>query len=383
MELLLVVISAAICVYLLFTILEITIGFNKIKNLTDQTMLSTLDMPKVSIILSALNEEVAIEQALSSLANQAYPNFEIIAINDRSTDSTPTILNRMQQQYANLHVYHIDILPDRWFGKNHALHFASQYATGDWLLFTDADVLMKPDALAKAISYAIENKIDHLTTYEYHQRKNFWLKVSLLGVYIAYSMVRKPWRIRYPWSKKSLGNGAFNLVKSSAYQHCNGHKAIAMECLDDMKLGELLKTNGFSQDTVNGQDHVEREWYGSMREMITGMQKNSFAYYNYKFIPMFRDCFLAFVFYLWPLLATILFPGVVRYFNMLNIFLMIFVSMYVAKQFRLPQKFGLLYPASMAILIYTVWNSFVFTYRNKGVVWRGTHYSLGMLKNIT
>src|SRR5476651_111434 len=106
MELLMVFISTAICVFLLFTILEFTIGFNKILNLSNQKMIAPELMPKVSIILSALNEEVAIENALNTLLNQSYPNLEIIAVNDRSTDTTPAILDRMQAQNPQLRVYH-------------------------------------------------------------------------------------------------------------------------------------------------------------------------------------------------------------------------------------------------------------------------------------
>jgi glycosyltransferase involved in cell wall biosynthesis len=381
MESLLVIWATLTLLYLCYTIIEFVIGFKQIQNLTDEALLNPDALPKISLILSALNEEDSIEPALTSLINLSYPRLEIIAINDRSTDSTPQILERMQQQHPILKIAHINTLPDNWLGKNHALHLASQRATGSWLLFTDADVIMKPDTLQKAISYAIHNQLDHLTIFEHHTRQAFWLKVALLGSYIAYTMAMKPWRIRRPNSKKSIGHGAFNLVKKSAYESCFGHQAIAMECLDDLKLGELLKKNGFHQDTVDGRDFVEREWYSSMRNMIQGMKKNCFAFYDFQLFPVLRDATAAVFFFIWPMFAVFIFSGPLFYLNVINVVLTAILSFYVARHFRIGKYYALFYPLSIAILVYTMCNSVLATYRNKGIIWRGTHYPLKMLRD--
>jgi glycosyltransferase involved in cell wall biosynthesis len=381
MESVLFIIGLVTCLYLIFTVFEFIFGFNKIKNLTDQPLLDKNQLPPLSIVLSALNEEENIEKALLTLIELDYPDLEIIAINDRSTDETPLILNRLQAQHPRLKVYHISELPKDWFGKNHALHLGSQVAQGEWLLFTDADVIMRNDTLIKSISYVLENQLDHLTIYENHQRNYFWLKILLLGLYVAYSMDAKPWRISYSWSKKSLGHGAFNLVNKKAYEACGGHAAIAMECLDDLKLGSLLKDHGFRQDTVDGRDFIGREWYSSLVDMIHGMKKNSFAYYNYQIFPACRDAFLALAFFVGPFIAAILFEGPIRSVNLVNIALTLFISVYVAKQFRLQKRYAVFYPIAVGILIYTVFNSVFSVCRNKGVIWRGTFYSLSAIKN--
>lgn len=368
-------------IFLILTIVEFMIGFNQIMNLADQPILDRTKLPSISIIFSALNEEHDIEQALTSLLQLDYPNLEIIAINDRSTDSTPHILNRMQQQYPHLRVYHIHELPEGWFGKNHALYFGSKQATGEWLLFTDADVMMKKDILLKTMSYTLTHHVDHLTIYENHRINTFWLKVFLAGQYVTYSMALKPWRIRYSWSKRSLGNGTFNLVNRSVYDQCGGHKAIALECLDDLKLGEIIKRHGFHQDTVDGRDYIEREWYKSLADIIHGLQKNSFAYYNYQVAPLIRDMIFASLFYLWPIFAIFIFSGWIEGLNLANIVLTLLMSTYVAKQFRLPKRYAVFYPVAICILVYTIWNSVSSIYKNKGVIWRGTFYSLQSIKN--
>jgi len=381
MESLLFIIALLACLYLIFTIFEFIFGFNKIKNLSAQIPIDKSQLPSLSIIFSALNEERDIEKALLTLIHLDYPDLEIIAINDRSTDKTPAILDRLQGLYPRLKVCHVKQLPEGWFGKNHALHLGSQLARGKWLLFTDADVAMRNDTLTQSISYILEHKLDHLTIYENHQRNCFWMKILLLGLYLTYSMHQKPWRISYAWSKKSLGHGAFNLVNKKAYQQCGGHAMIAMECLDDLRLGSLLKSQGYSQDTVDGRDFIEREWYSSLFDMINGMKKNSFAYYNYQLLPACRDVLLTFVFFIWPFMGAIFFPGPIRSLNIVNILLTLFISIYVAKHFRLQKWYAIFYPFAFSILIYTVFNSVISVCKNKGVIWRGTYYSLQAIKS--
>lgn len=382
MEIVLLGLALITCITLTVTMLEFLIGFKKILNLSHQVTIEEDKLPSISIIFGALNEERDIENALKTMLVIDYPTYEIIAIDDRSTDKTPIILDQYQKKYPDrLHVTHIKELPAGWLGKNHALHLGAQQAKGNWLLFTDADVIMKPDLLRKAISYVIKNNTDHLTIFEHHLRHPFWLKVFYLGHYITYSLVVKPWRIRYAWSKKSLGHGSFNLVNKKSYDACGGHQAIAMECLDDLKFGKLLKQHGFRQDTVDGRDYIEREWYKSLAEMISGLKKNSFAFYEYRIIPTIRDVLFAFIFYLWPIIGMIICSGPARWINMLNVALTLYMSAYVAKQFRLEKKFAFFYPISILILLYTMLNSVFSIYTNKGVIWRGTHYSLQELRN--
>ncbi len=379
MELVLLLIAAATLAYLLFSLLEFQFGFYKIKNLSSQIILSS-KLPSVSIIFSALNEEATVENVINALLKLDYPNLEIIVVNDRSTDNTRAILEKFQH-HERFQAKHVDCLPKGWLGKNYALHLAAQSAKGEWLLFTDADVFMRDQTLLKAMSYVTENKIDHLTIYEHHIRKSFWLKMLLMASYVTYSMVYTPWRISYRWSSKSLGHGAFNLVKKSAYQACGGHQAIAMECLDDLKLGHLIKTNGFSQDTVNGRDFIEREWYPSARSMIKGLEKNAFAIFNYNFLLFVAGFILTIGFYLWPCIAAIMLQGPLQWLNIINIVLMIGLTMQVCRLFRLSVWYALFYPIGIGMLLYTICNSVLATYKNTGIIWRDTYYSLHELRN--
>lgn len=380
MEVVLWVMAWVTCIGLVISFCEMIFGYRLIQNLKNQ-MLYSGKFPSVSIIFSALNEEKDIEAALTTLLVLDYPNLEIIAINDRSTDKTKDILNRIKKNQSRLKVFHLEDLPEGWLGKNHALHFASRKAGGEWLLFTDADVHMKPDTLKRAMSYILEKNIDHLTIFEHHVRKSMWLKILLLGHYITYSLVMKPWRIRFSWSKKSLGHGAFNLVSKKVYEGAGGHRKIAMECMDDLKLGEIIKKNGFRQDTVDGRDFVEKEWYKSLRDMIEGVKKNSFSYFKYRPIGTIFVILGAFLFFVWPFFGMFL-KGSVGWINSINVLLMLSISFFVAKKFRLHLGFALFYPLGICILLYTVLNSLIATYKNKGIIWRGTFYSIKKLKKV-
>lgn len=381
MHLIILAVGIITLLHLFYTLIEFKLGAKKINLLSDENPLPKEGLPHVTIIFSALNEENTIEQAINSLISIDYPSYEIIAINDRSSDQTPKILEKLKANHSQLSVYHINELPPGWLGKNHALHFAAQKAKGDWLLFTDADVMMKNTILTKAISYALNHKIDHLTIHEQHIRNTFWLKVLLLGCYMSYCMVIKPWRIRYSWSKKSLGHGAFNLIRKEAYIQSGGHQAIAMECLDDLMLGKLLKQKGFKQDIVYGENLIKREWYKSAKDMINGLNKNGFAYHDFNLLKASRDHIFALVYFVWPIVAIFIFTDIVRWININIILLTLVFALSVAKHFRLHIGFAIFYPISMCMLLYTLWYSVFSTYKNNGISWRNTHYPLAELRS--
>lgn len=381
MDLLVISIALLTFCYLIFTTIEMLIGDKQVKNLNKEIILPTEKLPFISIIFSALNEEEVIAETIKHLMQLDYPHYEVIAINDRSTDQTAIVLQQMQQQYPLLRVHHIKELPPGWIGKNYALHEGSQLARGDWLLFTDADVLMQKNTLSKSISYALRHHLKHLTIWEQHIRHTFWLKVMLQANYLVYLTALKPWRMRHAKSKCALGYGAFNLVEKAAYQQCKGHLAIALQCLDDMCLAKLFKAHHYRQDIVNGDGLIKREWYATAREMIHGMKKNAFAYYDFKLLPMIRDSIFAILFFVWPIVAVLFFSGTVRLINIANVFLMLFISFYTAKKFQVEKLFVVMYPISYLMMIYTLCYSTVATYKNQGVIWRGTHYPLKILRD--
>lgn len=380
MDVILTVIASLTLFYILFTLVEFYFGFNSIKNLSTQAILPDLSLPSVSIIFSALNEENDIESVVTSLLKMEYPHFEVIAINDRSDDNTSSILNSLKNKYPQLQVHHISTLPSGWLGKNHALYYGARRARGEWLLFTDADVQMRADTLSRAVSYSIERQLHHLTLCELHVRHTFWLKILLLAYYLNYSLSLRPWRIRHDWSNKSLGHGAFNLVQRAAYETCGTHQAIALECLDDLKLGALIKSKGYRQDIADGRDLVKRQWYASLPDMIQGWKKNTFAFFNYRLITFMVSAMFALLFFMLPLASLFFTKGDLFILNVMNVVFMVIAAAYVCKRFRMPLYCAVFYPISILLLLYAIMNSVYATYRQGGIIWRGTHYPLSLLR---
>jgi len=259
-------------------------GARTIRFLAAQPPLSG-PLPRVSIVIPARNEERNVEEALQSVLALDYDNLEIDVVDDRSTDSTGAILDRMAAANPRVRVIHIRELPPGWLGKNHALELGGRKATGDYLLFTDADIVMEPTALLRAVG-AMEadglGPLDHLAVAPEIERRSLLFEM-FIGVFsLFFSLYVKPWKVQDPKAPNHVGIGAFNLVRASAWRAVGGHQRIAMRPDDDLKLGKLLKTSGFRQEMMFGLGMLRVEWYRSVRELIQGLMKNAFPGVDYR-----------------------------------------------------------------------------------------------------
>ncbi|PRO66126.1 glycosyltransferase [Alkalicoccus urumqiensis] len=331
--------------------------------------------PKVSVITAARNEEKNIYHSVQSLLNLRYPDVEIIVVNDRSTDATGRLLQQLKNDHPNssrLTVKTVSELPEGWLGKNHALHTGARLAGGEWLLFTDADVLMEPSSLQKALTYAEKEKLDHLT-----------LTPDNPGGTAAYRMFYTYWTILGLWNFIQLGYagiGAFQLLRKNVYDEIGGHQSTAMDTDDDLKLGRMIKNQGFRQQLGFGRGLFSVQWYESLPEMTAGLEKNLFAFTGYS-IPRALAAtaavgwlhILPFFFWLYPGASAWLGAAIV----------LIYAGMYMYNQ-RLSGEsalFAVLMPVSAALFLYCLNRSMFITLRHNGVTWRGTHYSLSELRS--
>src|SRR6478672_8890623 len=224
--------SAMVCVISCVVLFDVARGARKIKQLKDTLPVLVVQPPRVSVIVSALNEADTIEPALRSLLALQYPALEIIAINDRSTDATPAILNRLSVEFPHLRVLHIDTLPAGWLGKNHALSRGAAVAGGGYLLFTDADVVFDPSAITRAVAYCEQHRVDHLTLLFDLVVKTQLLRMLVLSFSVNFMARFKPWKVGTS-TKYFLGAGGFNLVRAAAYRAVGGHASIPLAVLDD------------------------------------------------------------------------------------------------------------------------------------------------------
>ena len=216
-------------------------------------------MPRVSIVVPARNEAEHIEAALLSLLQLDYPDYEVIAVDDRSDDATGVIMDRLftrwrdrgEASHHRLTVLHVGELPQGWLGKVHAMWKAAQQATGEWLLFTDADVVFRADALNRSMAYATRERADHVVLFPTMVMQSMGERMMMAFFQSQFVFAHRPWKVADPKSRDSIGVGAFNLVRRSFYEKVGTYAALRMAVLDDMLLGDLMKQDGFRQRRVS------------------------------------------------------------------------------------------------------------------------------------
>lgn len=337
--------------------------------------------PRVSIIVPARNEEEHVEAAVGSLLALDYPGYEVIAVNDRSSDRTGEILDRLARENpARLRVLHVRDLPGGWMGKPHAMGLASQQATGDWLLFTDADVTFRPDALRRALHYAQESQADHLVLAPTIHMHSVGERMMIALFQILFHFGHRPWKVADRAAKDYVGIGAFNLVRRSVYEALGAREALRMDVLDDMKLGKLVKEKGYAQHMAFGRDLITLRWARGAMGVVENLTKNLFAVLGYRWPRALGATFLLLFLNLGPFLGVLLVPSWTRLGYILALGAV--ALMYAGMSWYLPISpiYFLLHPVGTMFFAYAALRSMFLTLRQGGVVWRGTKYPLEELR---
>ncbi len=339
--------------------------------------------PRVSIIVPARNEEEDIEQGLSGLLRLDYENYEVIAVNDRSTDRTGEIMEKVAASpaaHGRLKIVHVSELPSGWLGKTHAMWTAGLQASGDWLLFTDADVLFKPDVLRRALAYAESENSDHVVVFPRIIMKRPGEKMMIAFFQTLFTFGHRPWRVADPDTKDHMGVGAFNLVRRTAYEAVGTYKALRMEVLDDMKLGKVLKNARFRQRNVFGDDLISIRWAKGAMGVVDNLTKNFFAVLSFQWWRTVVSAIGLLFLNLGPFLGIWLAHGWARAPYAVALASMFLIYLGMSFKSSIPPYYFLLHPISTMMFEYTLIRSMVLTLRDDGVTWRGTRYPLEELR---
>jgi len=353
----------------LFTTMEFFLGNRAIPRMA-KTRLPEGETawPRVSIIIPARNEERNLEAALSSVLHLDYPDYELVVLNDRSEDRTGEILERMRDRYPQLRVVHITLAQ------------GAQASTGELLLFTDADIVMTPDALRRAVAYVQTQSLDHLAIMPEIVSPSLGLSLFMNTFSIYFALYARPWQVSNAKSKAFIGIGAFNLLRRSVYEKIGSHQAIALRPDDDMKLGKLVKKAGFRQAVGNGLGLLQVEWYASLAELVQGLMKNAFAGLEYSLLAVAGGATALFLYGIWPFLALFLTHGPVWWLNFLTMGSMQLLCWNNARAAGLNRLSGLFFPLSTLLMIYIMLRATALNLAQNGIFWRGTHYSLAELR---
>ena len=226
--------------------------------------------PIVSVIVPARNEEVCIERCLQSLVEQTGIPFEIIVVDDGSTDAT----RKIAESFSAVRVMAAPPLPDGWCGKSNAVAFGARHARGDWFLFTDADTVHKPGSLARAVAEAEKHGADLLSYSPEQIVKSFWERAVMPVVFAELAATFKPREVSDPRSSVAAANGQYLLVRRHAYELIGGHASIAHTLLEDVDLARSIKEAGGRLHFRYGGDAVKTRMYRNFRQLREGWTKN-------------------------------------------------------------------------------------------------------------
>ena len=233
--------------------------------------------PRVSVIMTARNEEAALEQAMQARLLDDYPHLELVLVQDRSTDRTPQIADRLAAADSRVKVVHISTLPEGWLGKLNALQQGLDAATGEWLLFSDADVSVHRGVLRRIVSYCERRGIDHCTVLPSFHGVNPLLD-SLTSVFLRLIGLNcRIWAIEDPRSRASVGAGAFNFVRRAALAKTKGFAWLKMEVADDLALGQMLKAAGAQQSIVNGRGMTGLVFHRSLGDALRSAARGTYT----------------------------------------------------------------------------------------------------------
>ena len=338
----------------------------------------------VAVIVPACDEQQAIGACLASLLEQDWPNLHIIAVNDRSKDATGEIMNRLAAAHPNrLSVLHITSLPEGWLGKTHAMAFAARHARDvyqpHWLLFTDGDVLFHPECLRRSLALAELQQADHFITVPtavVHTLGEGMIMAFLqvLGLWGA-----RLWRVADPSTRDAIGIGAFNLLRTSAYDQVGGFERLRLQVLEDLALGRLVRDAGLRQRVALAPHYVCIHWAAGIRGVVNTMTKNLFAIFQFRTPLMLLACCGLLLGCLGPFLG--LFVREARIPCLIAVAAI--ASLYAIanrRLSRLPVANCLVFPLATILFLYAILRSGVLTLAHGGVSWRGTFYPLKTLR---
>ena len=336
--------------------------------------------PKVSIVFAARNEGATLGAAVPTMLALDYPDFELIAVNDRSEDDTGAVLDAIAARDPRLVVDHIRALPAGWIGKTHALHHGAARATGEWILFTDADIHFERDALRRAVAQAVADKIDLLAAVPELHEHGFWLGACINAFSFSFTIGIQPWRIPDPRSQAHGSVGAFGLVRAARYRAYGGHEPIRLRPDDDIKLGKLFKQRGASCELLLGAGAISVAWYDSVGALVRGLTKNAYAGADYHWWAPPLLVLLQLVLFVWPIAALFVTTGAAWGCYLGAVALMLWLGVDQTRFAGGRRGPGLLLPVGVLVFGYILLRSLVVTHWTGGITWRGTHYPLAELK---
>lgn len=335
--------------------------------------------PRVSLVVPARNEENTLVPALRSKLEIPYADLEVVLVDDRSTDATPRLARRMADTYPELRVVRIDALPQGWLGKVHAMQRGVEQATGEWLLFCDADVHLESHTLQRVVAYAEADGVDHVAMLPRITATHRTLICTLTTFLRQLCVGGRLCEVPDPRSSASVGIGAFNLVRRAAFERTPGFKHLRMEINDDIALGRMLKMSGARQRLVNGSSGLALEFFPTFRALAQSLEKNG----GTVSLPVALVGLAALFTLEWGLLVGLLSANPMAMTLAVAAWACASITMLrFARWLALPRWPAMLPFLGMLPLGWAIGRSSALAWWRGGVVWRGTFYSNAEIRGL-
>jgi hypothetical protein len=369
------------CMYWLYLAVGAVLVLRAVPRLSRTAPPEPAVWPRLSIVVPAANEAESIESAARSILAQDYPDLELVLVDDRSTDATGEIVDRLANEDPRVRALHIRELPAGWLGKVHALQRGVEHARGDWLLLIDADVHLVPGVLRRAVAYAEQQELDHLAVVPGMRSASFLVDAAVSMFLRTFTVGTRAWAVSRPGSMAYVGVGAFNLVRREALEETEGFEWLRLEVVDDMGLALMLKRHGGRACLADGTDLVWLYWYRSIGEMAHGTEKAFASVADARparivgFCAVITALELAPVVALLPLGVPGLWPAGVGMLAALG--LMVVLGSWRAKRPLVP---GLIWPLGLVVNIGLLLRSAWLGWLRGGIMWRNTFYPTPLLR---
>lgn len=355
-------------------------GMRVLAYLKDQSPPEPDEWPKLSVIISACNEADTLADAMRTLLAQDYPNLEVVLVNDRSTDGTDRVVDDLAARDDRIVPVHIDELPDGWLGKTHALEQARRRATGQWLLFTDADVHFEASTIRTAIASCLERELDHLAVIPAVRAQGFWLRVTMAAGVLPTLLKLPIQRVSDHGGRTAIGAGAFNLVRAARLEESGGFEPIRLEIADDYALAWQLKQRGARAAVLGGAERIWLTWYPSLSALIRRMDKSFYAM-RFSYARLAAALLVGGWFVAGPLIGLAAVPlGGVRLLAGVAYLALTSAAVVSGRRLDWPAWPGVLLPIGFAIMLLGLLRGGINCRRRGGLIWRGTLYPVETLR---
>ncbi len=360
--------------------IDLAIGVPSMPALAKFAPLADERCPPVSVLFGARDEAEKMPAALETFLSLDYPRYEVIAVDDRSLDTTGEILREAAGKDGRLRPVRVDSLPAGWLGKPHALQTAYENSGGEWLVFTDADVHFAPDLLRRTIALAEAKGWDHVTLLGEPKMYTLGEKITMTFFGLALVGGTRPYAASNPRSSWYAGVGAFQLIRRSGYERMGTHRRLAMEVIDDVKLGKLVKEVGVSSGVAKAGSAVSVHWHAGVANLVRGTTKNFFASSGFRLWLSSLHVFGLLLMCVFPVIALPFVHGWALALALTSIAFPVIAEIGVALEFRAPVIFALTYPIGALVFVWMITRSAFVTLKQGGIVWRGTFYPLEELR---